>query len=402
MRVRKPIKQIVRSLGKLSEKWLDPAFGFRRKALRALEIRCGYSTVMGEEILDDLFSELTEKKLWALLEDELGNPEVLDRFCEDNKNFRRVRAFGPEMITHIFSANAPNPSVVSIVLGLLVKSTHVAKISREDSGLLTIYLRSLRRQDPALGAMCKVIQGQGSEALTKALRSSGAVIAYGGAESIAYFFKKVSPQQVFMPYGHRMSFAVYLKGAFSPRSIASLAKKTARDLWLMDQKGCLSPLVIFIQKKGKAAFHFCEKLAEALKKNSSGSAPVYDFSHRIHALNNKKSRGWPAGAWRVLYDESPLSPPRSWGGRTALVKSFDAPETAVRALERFSPYLQAATLEGSPSETRAMAVTLAKLGFNRLCRAGRIQKPPLSWHHDGRMNLAPLLRWTDLEVRDGF
>jgi len=40
---------------------------------------------------------------------------------------------------------------------------------------------------------------------------------------------------------------------------------------------------------------------------------------------------------------------------------------------------------------------LAKMGVHRVCPIGQMQRPPLSWHHDGgRPNLGDLVSWTDL------
>jgi hypothetical protein len=49
-------------------------------------------------------------------------------------------------------------------------------------------------------------------------------------------------------------------------------------------------------------------------------------------------------------------------------------------------------------DERAMALAgeLANIGVNRVCRIGQMQRPPLTWQHDGRPNLADLVRWTDL------
>jgi hypothetical protein len=35
------------------------------------------------------------------------------------------------------------------------------------------------------------------------------------------------------------------------------------------------------------------------------------------------------------------------------------------------------------------------LGASRFCPAGRMQFPPLTWHHDGRSPLAGLVTWID-------
>jgi hypothetical protein len=38
-----------------------------------------------------------------------------------------------------------------------------------------------------------------------------------------------------------------------------------------------------------------------------------------------------------------------------------------------------------------------KLGVSRFCAAGRMQFPPLTWHHDGRPSLTDLVTWIDFE-----
>lgn len=347
--MKRPIRQIARSLGALSEKWLKENFPYRRRAIQTLQKKCGYPAAMAREILDDLFSQLTGRKLWALLGSEIGNPQVLDGFQKDRKNKRSVRAFGPKTILHVFAANVPNPSIVSVVLGLLVKSRNIAKVSSDDSGLLKIYTESLKAHDSILAKDISIFSGRGAS-LEKTLRRSCALIVYGTKQTIDHFSKKVSPEQIFIPYGHRMSFGLYLKGSLSE----TLAKKTAKDLWLMDRKGCLSPLVIFIQAKGKIFEDFRTAL-----------------SLELLSLGGRRSG--------------------------AILESFDSVEQVLGRLKKFLPYLQAVTLEGGELERRKVAAALGELGVNRICRAGSAQKPPLSWHHDGRLNVAPLLRWTDLE-----
>jgi hypothetical protein len=36
------------------------------------------------------------------------------------------------------------------------------------------------------------------------------------------------------------------------------------------------------------------------------------------------------------------------------------------------------------------------LGVTRFCDAGRMQFPPLTWHHDGRPALGDLVTWIDI------
>jgi hypothetical protein len=51
---------------------------------------------------------------------------------------------------------------------------------------------------------------------------------------------------------------------------------------------------------------------------------------------------------------------------------------------------------GGKSSSRWREAFLS-LGVSRFCPAGRMQFPPLTWHHDGRGTLADLVTWIDFE-----
>ncbi|MEE3326185.1 MAG: acyl-CoA reductase, partial [Myxococcota bacterium] len=63
-------------------------------------------------------------------------------------------------------------------------------------------------------------------------------------------------------------------------------------------------------------------------------------------------------------------------------------------LEPMRRHLSSAALAGFELDSAAgqdLTQTLRKLGFSRLCAPGRMQAPPLDWHHDGRAVLEPLI-----------
>ena len=68
------------------------------------------------------------------------------------------------------------------------------------------------------------------------------------------------------------------------------------------------------------------------------------------------------------------------------------------ALGALAPHLAAVAIEGFGADARGAARQLAALGASRVCPPGRMQAPPLGWHHDGQGVLAPLCRFSDLEV----
>jgi len=396
-------------LGSLSVKWLRKDFSYRRRAIAQLVTRSGFSERMAEEMLDALFSALTVSKLWALLCSELGDPAVLEGFIKEARPDRFVRARGPHTILHIFPSNMPNAAVTSLVLGLLVKSRNILKVSRRDEGILALYLDSLKKHDAALWKSCKIIRGH---AETKgAAREAGLVVAYGDDKSLEEIRKSVPAKTPFIGYGHRVSVALVMREAMS--EAVRLAKKTAYDVWMADQRGCLSPVLVFAQQGARVSPKDFARLVavelERLEKSESSkprrslldsfSAVRLRDSIRIKALKGEKAGYWMSdkpGHWAVGYDESKDVEFAS-GTQIIRVKGFKKLSDIEGILKKMSGSLQGASLECSPAKRRKLAEWLGSFGINRICRAGELQKPPVTWHHDGRLNLANWLTWIDLE-----
>jgi hypothetical protein len=406
---RRTAASIAESLGTLSARWMRRSFGPRRRAVRRLFRDSVYGVLTAEAMLDDLFGELTAPRLKALLASELPDPRVLDGFRPDGRG-RRVRAFGPQRIYHVFSANVPHPAVLSLALGLLVKSENVGKPSSRDRGFVDEYLASLKRHDPVLGACARLAPSRGSD---PALAAADLVVAYGRPETLAAIRARLRPEQAFFGYGHRVSFGLVTREALAVDA-GALARRFARDVWSADQRGCLSPAAVFVESGGRMRpERFAELLAEALEamcrrdplpagvafERALAVGPALERS-RLRAVRGGRSRAWvgrPRGSWAVLYDEEAGEFPLACGLRTLRVKAVRDASAALSAARPFGRYLQCAALEAGPWRRRRLAEALAAAGVNRVCRAGRMQRPPLRWHHDGRFNIASWLRWCDLE-----
>ncbi len=397
---RRPVRAIARALGRLSSRWLDPKFPYRRRALRRLEPR--WPGAMAARALDALFGELTERKLAAFLRAELGDPRVLDGFRAARAG-GHVRARGRELVLHVTPGNVPNPSVVGVVLSLLAKSASAVKLSGRDPGLLGLYLESLRRADPGLAASVRVL-GPGED-WTAWARAASLVVAYGGDRTLEAIRAKVPGGTPFQGYGHRVSAGFFTAPVLS----AALAAKAALDVWMLDQGGCLSPSRFFVGRGGVMAPEvFAGTLAAALGRLSGGRAAGAERARNIELVRRRlevralraaalRPLVFRAGRWAVVLDrEGTLA----GGEGTVVVRPFRRPEEALAAIEVLRAQgepLQAVALEAPGTERARLAEALSRSGANRICRAGAMQNPPLSWHHDGRQALASWLEWTDLE-----
>jgi hypothetical protein len=403
---------VIKSLGGLSEKWLRPNFSFRKLAGRQLVEQSKFEEAMAGELIDSLFRELTAAKLLTLLKNEISNPKSLDDFQKNPISGHASYAQGPALITHIFSGNIPNPSVISFVLGMLVKSANIGKLSSKDQGFLEIYIESLKRHDRKLALTNLLLDPSDRQTLKTAIEQSNLVVGYGSNQRLREIQEIVPSRTSFIAYGHRVSFGLYAKEALTPKHIKSLARSTARDIWMADQRGCLSPLVIFAQKGGKVAvMDFAKGLAEALEMISEKNGRKPDFNRVVKAQNiqnryqfkkisGQSAQFWlssPKGLWGVYYDEKIKELVLSEGNQQIYVKAFSEFNEVFQVMAPLEKYLQAVSLEAPPNIRHTLARRLALLGVNRITRAGRMQTPPVTWHHDGKPNLAGWLTWTDLE-----
>ncbi len=404
---RRPVRSIARSLGRLSVRWLDRRYAFRKKAVRRLGACSGYDEKMAERLLDSLFGELTEKKLLQLLRSEFRDYRVLDDFRRDPVTGQKWHARGPRLIAHVFSGNVPNPAVQSLVFGMLLKSANIAKASSRDEGIADIYLGSLKRSDAKLASTNLLLPSGDKAGLRQALSSAELVAAYGSDATMQDIRKNLNSRQAFFPYGHRTSFSIFTRGVLTRKNAPVLARKAAMDLWLTDQKGCLSPAALFAQKGGAVSpQEFSGLVAKALSRHARpkrASLPGSLVSWRaaygeiFQRLKRRPAQLFRGAGWSVFYDEKMEYPIE--GEVLVRVKGFDDVRAVRTALRPLRGYFQCAALEAGAGEKKNILRVLMPLSIPRLCRAGRMQLPPLTWHHDGKSNLASWVSWTDLEER---
>jgi hypothetical protein len=96
--------------------------------------------------------------------------------------------------------------------------------------------------------------------------------------------------------------------------------------------------------------------------------------------------------WTLIHDPDPAFQPSPLHGVIILREAGESllPTALASVTGRISTVGVAGRLS-SRSEKAFLS-----LGVSRFCAAGRMQFPPLTWHHDGRRTLAELVAWIDL------
>ena len=421
-----PILKIVDAIDQAARLFLNPDHSLRKEAESALAQSS--SKEMAQFVLDDCFSQLTSRSLIQLLEEELGDPLILDMFRPKRHGRGWSRAYGPRMITHILPGNVPCVSIISLVCALLVKSESIAKISEKvlagdvrpaggvppSSSLPALFVRGLQSVNEMLAQSITLTSwGHEQTLLTaEAFHRAELVILYGSDQTIETLRPYIPRETRVIVHGPKVSLGIVAREAIARQ----VAQDAAWDIALYDQCGCLSPHLYYVEESGAdAPIVFAQWVAEALEtiplpkgivSPSAGSA-IQQLRGTIPLKGRDADLGGAVFAskegvdWTVLYDPdpafsySPLS-------RTVFIKPIKTLSDVGVYLEPIIPHLQAVGVAVSDnfiwgSKSEALLNQLGLLGVCRICPIGKMQKPPLTWHHDGRFRILDLLRFLDWE-----
>ena len=409
---RKTVKELVEVIDQVNSKWTNRNYDLRKEALNALPAITNFSPQMVKGCVDGILEFLGKENLFKMLEAELENPEYIDDF-RPKKGFNGlVKAYGPRLITNIFSGNAPALPAISLVRGLLVKSSQLGKVASEEPLFANLFAQSIEDVDKNIAnTMALTYWKGGDESIeTVAFNEADVVVAYGGPGAIESIRKRIPSGKKFISYGHKLSFGVigreYLNEESSAREVAA---KAALDTSLHDQQGCLSPHLWYVEMGGYVTpERFAELLGEEMgkinKKLPRGKISkeakieiqkirgVYDWMDDAKTFYPKKST-----AWTVIYTKKKEFE-LSCLNRVVRVKPIDDIQEVKELVAPISQYLQ--TIGAALYEERLLRFfdEMGKLGATRITPVGRMGYPANALPHDGSYGLRDLImRWVAIE-----
>lgn len=410
---------LVNTIAGLAQDWLDPDFPFRKIVRERGPAETGFSEPTLMAGLDRFFRQLTRASLEALIAQDLGSVRRLDEIISDQFELRQDRAsiaHGHDLIVHVAGGVLPNPPITSIIIGLLARSAQFIKCPARASFLPRMFAHSLYAVQPKLGACLEIADWPGgSDLLERALFAEASVVAATGSnETLAAIHARVPARARFLGYGHKLSFAFIAR-----ESLASVRRKevvplVADDILAWNQLGCLSPHVIFVETGGPTPpAVFAELLAAELenreRREPRGFLPAAEAAaiatrrmfHQVRAAAEDTTRIWSSAettAWTVVYEEDPAFQ-LSCLNRFIYVKPVSDMDHLMTAIASLQGSVSTVGVSAPAQRLNEIALRLARWGVTRICPAGQMQNPPLTWRHDGRPALADLITWTDIELR---
>ena len=408
-----PVSHIVSVIDQAIERLLDRSDPYRQKAETLLPVVTGYDPETVRLGLTAYLKTFRKPQLQKFLAEDFTNPLILDAFQPTPKG-GFAKAFGHDLVAHIWAGNVPGLPLWSIVSGLLVKSACIGKVASAEPLFAGWFAQLLAEIDPQLGQSLAVVWWKGGDEKREdaLLSRSDAVIAYGNNDTLAQIRSRVPVTTRFLPFGHKLSFAMVSRSALDTRKALSVAHRSAHDVARYDQQGCYSPQAIVVERGGAVSpREFAAYLANELASlehrfprrtlSLADAADVAAWTQRESvksvASSSAEVTGDIDGRWSVVYveDERALGP--SGLNRTIKVMAVDRLDQMIPEIAAIRPYLQTVGVAAEPGEMFRLADLLGRAGVTRICAVGQMASPAAGWHHDGRFNLLDLVYVVDIE-----
>jgi hypothetical protein len=283
----------------------------------------------------------------------------------------------------VLAANVPGLAVQSVLPALVAGRPLLLRSPAREPLFAPALVAALVRREPVLaGAFAAVSFPHDREDLfAAAFGRCRRVLAYGGETAIAALRATLGERLVAL--GPKASVA-FVAGARDP---LAAGRALARDVALLDQRGCLSVQAVYVAGEAR-------ELAEALafglalehRRLPPGAADPAAAA-RLHQLRGAAQLAGTlvgrleAAAGSVVLERGAGFRPVP-GLRSVRVHEVGSLDEALAALAPFRGSLQGAALAGEEALARGDEIA-ARLGLARVAPAGRLQHPEAGWAAGG-------------------
>lgn len=300
----------------------------------------------------------------------------------------------------------PQPNVQAVVTAVMISDVVLFRPSSLDTIVTPSFVRAFGRilemetdyRDTPLLLMANW-KREDVETTRRVLGAADSLTAFGDQETLDRLASFLRPEARRFFYGPKISFAaIDLSEGFSEEALKAAIDALADDIAAYDQRGCLSPMALYLIGGAETHEGVLNMLASALRARGAehgytpslpaGVAAAIQSLRGVYAMDPEGSRRVYASeslpGWTLLYDEADKSLRSTPGYQTMFVHPVRDWAELVEAVRPMSGKLQAIGLE--PSE-ECMPVEiyqeLRAMGLSDIAEFGGMQDPGVEWIHDG-------------------
>ncbi len=412
-------RDLAQSIGEVGRRFTEPGDPLRREAELKLPSEAGISPSMASLIIDGMARDWTPEPLERLLLADFQDPGILDNFRPDVEG-QLSKAVGGSLAFHIGAGNLPGIGTTSIIRSLLVKCPVLLKPGRGDVTLPCLFVQALLESDPELAKAVAVVywaRGEGSDLEELAIHEADRVVAYGGTDLVRELRTRLPPTTPLVAYHHRLSIGAVAREHLDTLAQAeAVARKAARSVATFDQRGCVSPQIIWVEEGAptkpvtwaKLLATELEVLAQEMPagpidKTVAAALQQLKATAELKGLAGMGDRvfGDAAGKGIVFFDPKTSGVTSLAGtGRTVVVKPIADLSQLSEVIRPASRTLQTLALDAPELRRRELEDPLATSGITRITTFKKQPWPAAWWRHDGTGPLQALVSWVVLEEND--
>ena len=251
----KSSSEILNIIYKNVELWSDSSYAYRKKAEELIPITMGFSPQMARRILN----------------------EITDGFKKDLSKIN-AKENGIEQIFCI-PPSVPGPQILTIIKGLLNKSSVFCKSSFDDV-FSSLYARSYSDVDEGIAKCIAVVPWEGGKPEYQEIENfiygergkKDAFIIFGKSKTEEVIKQKVKPVTKIVSFTRGISLGVIGKEMLTKDKVDELALHAANAVCMYDQRDCFSPQLYYVEKGGEISpLEFSEILSKKMQ----------DLEHKI-------------------------------------------------------------------------------------------------------------------------
>ncbi|OOM76270.1 acyl-CoA reductase (LuxC) [Clostridium puniceum] len=239
-----PVNDTLELLDKCGRLWLNRDYS--RKHIEILSHILNQSKELVTYELESTMHALLKENMKTIIEDELGNYDILDKWIDTN--YGKVHRQPRGLMFHNVSGNAFVVIPMSMAMGLISKNCNLIKVSGDEPYFAYAFYNSLCEIDPTIKDRLSVMyfNSEKSSIYETIVKNSDCVIHWGGEHSgrvIAELCARYNAHLIM--HGAKISFEVI----DDTENINSTAQEIAKDIVCWEQKACLSPRIVFVNNK---------------------------------------------------------------------------------------------------------------------------------------------------------
>lgn len=385
------IGRIVRALCQASVRLLGVDKALAADLRHELQASTGLSAEMIEWGLDTTLSTV--------------RPDVLDALAREVIGTRGLVPVPAKLIVVVLAGNVFSAAVRAMFLPLLSGAPVLVKGASRDNVLPHFVVRAMRSVDPEIAKRCELVAfgRETPDAIHALLQHADVVSLYGDDQTLATLSAQSRPGAQVLRHGHGVSAGYVCADALrDAASIRDTAQRIALDVAAYDQRGCLSPQLVYVQQggaidaRGFARVMYEETLPELEQLLPPGAAALADKAEALQWRAAAQVRGklFDGKSFAVSY-EARTEPRPTPGGRLVGIYDCDGPDDLARSLSGVGAALKCVGVAGPREHRWRLAQSLRLMSSPRVCRAGEMQTPPFHAYVDGQPALSGFLSFIE-------